>query len=186
MPVSPQQHHQTIAVPPGQPLLASAGLVLVPASQQTNAAGTPFVWQVNPSSISPTSCSQMSFSPAENPAFFHVATGGTACHQGIAFNSNFAAASSPQIAATAIHFVPDYGQHSPEPSLPEKSSIPASSSIPDIVLTGIVGSIPDLVLIGVVCSNPEILRTGIVNSIPGTKVVKFQLQTLKQVKLGYY
>jgi hypothetical protein len=147
LPVAPQQHHrQTITVPPTQPVLASAGLVLVPATQQTNAAGAPFVWQVSPSSFSPSlaaPCSQTPLAPTENPAFFRVAASGlsaaldTACNQATAFSSSLANATAPHIATTAIHILPDYvGQHSPEPMAMDHSPLPASSSIPDIVLTG--------------------------------------------------
>jgi hypothetical protein len=139
LPVTPQQHHQTITVPP-------TGLVLVPATQQTNAAGASFLWQVSPSSFSPSlaaPCSQASLPPTENPGFFRVAAGGlsaaleTACNQATAFGSSFANATAPHIATTAIHILPDYvGQHSPEPMVSDLSPLPASSSIPDIVLTG--------------------------------------------------
>ena len=161
-----QQHmmsasaHQQPTFVASQPVLASAGLVLVPAdSLSAQPASAPVLWQVNSSSSQPAVPIA-----TDNPAFFRVAASTAAggcslpvidnclpgCPQPVAFTPNFAGRvqqpASNILPASAAEYIMQNMTSCQVLTQPvdtvsaadTMTSLRNASSIPDIVLTGIM------------------------------------------------
>jgi len=152
-PLQPQQH--TMSVSPhqqpapafvaSQPVLASAGLVLVPAdSLSTQPASAPVLWQV-----SGTAGSQPALPIAtDNPAFFRVATSAVAgcgslpivdsCVPGGCGQASFAPICADYIVQNVVSCQMMTQPVDTITIADQTTSLRNTGSIPDIVLTGTV------------------------------------------------